>query len=788
MSEARSRRSFVVWFLVVILLINSYAAIQFVQWLRQHGLQPQVRAVFTAGTHSVVTNVEPLEWSFSEQIVAPRAIGVWRANGPVSIAPQVSGRFQWRDSSTLVFEPAKAWPPCTQFSATFDKTFAQRHKLRKTTYAFATPALTLVGIRQLNVDDDRRLTLALDFNARPDVQRLKEFVRVVCDGTIIAYQIVNAATPRSLIILTEPLVRDEYSVNVAKDLPSLDGPNGMAQAVKLSGSVEARVELVSCKGASAAFAPGTIAAQFNTALELADARNFVTVDPPVAFSIGRLQSWSSSGLTLSGEFQPGARYVVTFRQGLKAANGKTLSKDVQRTVYMPDRPADLAFTLEGNQLSPRGGLLVPLSAVNVPEAMLALERVYPNNLVLYAARTTGGMDEPRWAWNDDEHGGLSHLVGTREVVLSAPRNVVTQYYVQVRSLMGAAGKGAFLLSASYQHAGTARQLLIVSDLGIAAHVSPQDIFVWINSLRELTPVSGVVVRVHSLENQELYRGVTDAEGRVHFFGDMTAAYHVPFVITAEAGDDVPYLSLSAPGLPMDGDASMRAYLGSGCEAYIYSDRGVYRPGEVVHLKAVLRTRDLQCPRPCPVAVRVTRPDGRVWRTLTAMLNDVGAAVFELELPTYAQTGRYGFDVLYPGGTLVLGTSDVLVEDFVPPQIRAQVDAGTNRAHADFTITVTAEHLFGKPAAELPVNAAVTFDSVAFSHARWPDYCFNDDEKDGIHRTIALGTEKLDAQGRRQFTVPVDRRLQPPSAAAGADARHRTRGRRTRCRGVCRPVR
>ena len=100
---------------------------------------------------------------------------------------------------------------------------------------------------------------------------------------------------------------------------------------------------------------------------------------------------------------------------------------------------------------------------------------------------------------------------------------------------------------------------------------------------------------------------------------------------------------------------------------IYTDRGVYRPGETVHLRAIVRGRDNSTPPAFPVQWQIRRPDLRGWKTDMATLDGDGAAGMELQLPDDLPTGRwtvtFGFPAERAGSAASFGSSGFQVEEF-----------------------------------------------------------------------------------------------------------------------------
>jgi uncharacterized protein YfaS (alpha-2-macroglobulin family) len=111
---------------------------------------------------------------------------------------------------------------------------------------------------------------------------------------------------------------------------------------------------------------------------------------------------------------------------------------------------------------------------------------------------------------------------------------------------------------------------------------------------------------------------------------------------------------------------------------VFTERGIYRPGETVFVQALARDDQMRAPEPFPVLLRVRRPDGRIYREFPMELDDFGSASGEIRLPDYLPTGRYGFELAMPGTHTLMGSASVALEDFVPPQIRVAVQPPEGR--------------------------------------------------------------------------------------------------------------
>jgi len=291
------------------------------------------------------------------------------------------------------------------------------------------------------------------------------------------------------------------------------------------------------------------------------------------------------------------------------------------------------------------------------------------------------------------------------------------------------------------------------------------VLVWANSIRTLDTLDGATIKLYSEKNQELASGTTGTNGLVLLSFATNSAAGSPCLIVAERGDDMTYLRLASSVVSPRESFGNRDYVTAGYEAFVFTERGVYRPGEKAHVGAIVRGSSAGCPDPFPVTLAVYRPDGKPLQKFPAMLNLNGVAEFEIPFPDYVPTGSYRFDLELAGVAKPVGTTRASVEEFAPPQIKVDVTAEQAPCIAGTNINfeITANRLFGGPAANLPVEAAVEFDAQPFTASKWPDYQFGDAGKEFKHIRQVIGRATLDSDGKAAFVAPTGKQWLPPAA-------------------------
>lgn len=758
-ADCRSRNK---WFVLasLFLLVNAWGV-----W-RLSGRREVFRVSFHPGEGGTIAASEPLRWTFPAAMVEPGEIGAAPEEAPLTLRPPTPGRFVWTARDALSFAPEAPWRAGTAFVARWSPAFRAPGGAppEPRSFVFGTAALEWSGAAQEALSPDRRATLRLDFNAPVSAGALRATLRIeTSDGRPVAFEVSGGLDTARPLVTTEPVATDRIALRLPRGFAGTGGPLGLADDRAVALDLQAAVALLRLEPVSESFEPNFVRVSFTQPIDLETASAFVEIEPAVPFAVAAdWHWWHGSTLRIAGGFESGRGYRITFRKGLKSTAGDALAADVSRQVFMPDRPPALAFRTAGRYLSPGGPMVVPVTAVNLRAFRVSAERVYENNVVALALRRPGRAGGGYW--NRD----VADLVAppvARTFTVEASSNAPADTPVSLRDLVGDAPSGAYRLRVDADGAGAAEHLVVVTDTALLVHRSPRGLLVRALSIRTLDPVAGADVRAWSRANQELGRATTDDQGLARLALDPGDPAAAPCVVTARAGGDFAYLALDGARVARPGEDTGRDYLAEGCEAFVYTDRGVYRPGETARARAILRGPDREAPAPFPVEWRVVAPDGRVRERRAAMPGDAGACETEIALGAEDASGVYRFALGTPGSSSELGSAAVLVEDFAPPRMKLTVEAGAGRRRAGepLEMTVRADWLFGAPAAGCPAEGRVDFVPADFAPPDWEGFVFRDAEKTFAPTRRALGEAATDASGRAAFAARADPAWRPPSA-------------------------
>ncbi|MBN2684712.1 MAG: hypothetical protein JXR40_05490 [Pontiellaceae bacterium] len=743
------------WFFLALgfLIINAAAVIV---WLSDKE-DPDVHAeLITPKSGQVAADTrDELHWRFSADMVSSNQVGKAESTGPIIFSPEIKGDFKWISPREFSFRPTSPWKVCSPYSAVFTdelRSLDGRPLDGTRTTAFRSDPLTLVDIRQASLPGNGNIYVDVEFNAAVHLPELWKHLKVL-DAEGEAVEIIEYGSYTShkmLRIMLGAIDEGTIEVRISKGLVSPEGPLGLEKDVTKQVEITRYLRVVNTQTHSDSLQSGSIDVAFNAPVDPAQIKSFISIQPKMDFLVEASSAREGRQyVRLIGSFEPGKSYTLTFAKELASETDQSLEKTDTRTVYFPKHSARVEFTAVGTYLSTQGNLSIPFKAVNSGACTVKIRRVYSNNLV-YMVRSN--------------HWGLDKEICSFEIPIDGEINEVVENRLDLRERLE--GKtGVFYININGEKGGSDSYNVVVSDLGLSLRKSDKDLLVWVNSIRTLEPIKEATVKIFSAENQLLFSSKTDEQGLLLLNPEESLTEGKPYVLVVEKDDDLTYMHLNNSQVSLGGGMGRRSYLDDAYEAFVFTDRGIYRPGETVHCKALVRGRDAVCPEAFPVALEVIRPDGKVEQTLSGLLNEFGSAEFDIALADYVATGRYRLQLKVPGANELLGSASVAVEEFVPPQLRVAIRQPSERANVQsgLNFTVSAQHLFGSPAKDLTARARITFSPAPFSPAEWKDYAFGDPRRTFSSMENALTNQLLNEVGETEFVANIPEGWRPAAA-------------------------
>ncbi len=461
----------------------------------------------------------------------------------------------------------------------------------------------------------------------------------------------------------------------------------------------------------------------------------------------------------------GDRYTITLRAGLPSVVRETLAKSADFTIFVRDRKPFVRFSGKAYVLPRTGQRGIPLLSVNTGAVGLTVYRIGDRNLIdtllgygfqrnlssYEAERLAEGRGARVWSGELAVEQKLNTEVTTAFPVEQALKNLAAGVYA-----MTAAPKGG--LSGGYEDLAT--QWFIVSDLGLTAYSGHDGVDVFIHSLASAEPRGQIEVRLIARNNEVLATRPTDRNGFVHFDAGLARGEggFAPAAIVAREKADYAFMSLKSPGFDLSDRGVAGRQAPAGLDAFVYTERGVYRSGETVAVTALLRDgRGTAAPK-VPLTLVIERPDGVEYRR--ALLPDQGLGGRSLSVPIVASasTGTWRVRAFTDPKRPPVGETTFMVEDYVADRIEFDLTAAATviARSAPTQVNVDGQFLYGAPASSLELSGHATI-TAAKERPGFAGYAFGlfDDAVTAVRQDLSELPD-TDAAGKASFPLKLDK--------------------------------
>jgi uncharacterized protein YfaS (alpha-2-macroglobulin family) len=460
----------------------------------------------------------------------------------------------------------------------------------------------------------------------------------------------------------------------------------------------------------------------------------------------------------------GETYAVTARRGVPSKNGEILNNAAELQIYVRDRKADARFTGRAYVLPRTGQRGIPVISVNTKKLNIQIVRIGERSLIPSALDAQFRQSLSRHEINQlAENQGALAFKGELEVTSELNKEVTTAFPVEeaIKDLRA----GVYVMTAvpadatgREQYSNLATQWFVVSDLGLTAITSDDGLHVFVRDLGNANPVADAELKLLAKNNELLGVIKTNAQGFAKFDVGLVRGTGglAPAVLIAERkGADYAFLSLSESPFDLaDRGVSGRVTPGP-LDAYVFTERGVYRSGETVHVTALLRDAKAKAIS-VPLTFVLSRPDGAEDRRIVVNADQLGGRSFDMPLLSGATTGTWRLRAYADLKASPVGEVAFLVEDYVPDRIEFDLKAKTPEigVNQPAQATIEGRYLFGPPAASLDLEGEIEIRPAQMRRG-FEGYSFGltDEPFTPIRRPLS-DLPKTDAKGQAELSIAL----------------------------------
>ena len=292
--------------------------------------------------------------------------------------------------------------------------------------------------------------------------------------------------------------------------------------------------------------------------------------------------------------------------------------------------------------------------------------------------------------------------------------------------------------------------IFASNLGMIVKCnSLNKLWIAVNNILDTKPVAKAQVTIYNFQLQPIGKGETNGEGLVEI-----TPKGVPFIAVAEADKQKAYVRV------VDGEEQSvsRFDVGGkdiqkGLKGFVYGERGVWRPGDTLHISFMLEDREKRIPDKHPVALEIYNPRGQFY---TKMISTQGTnGFYTFAVPTRADdpTGLWNAYVKVGGTAFHKG---LRIETIKPNRLKITLALPTilQASSKDVYAPLTSSWLTGATASRLKTKVEMSLSKVNTQFKNYGQYLFNNPATDFTTVRADVFNGVLDGEGRAGVNIQL----------------------------------
>lgn len=723
------------------------------------------------------------------------------AKNLLQIKPDVKGTTRWIGSRTLIFTPSDSLPFATAFTITIPKTLKSRSGKSLSddyTFTFSTPSVKLVEhypygtYQQLGLND----TLVLKFNQKVDLNLASKIKIEDSKGNSVKFSLSQKSADE-LKKLTDfyrktdrytPAYWFEQSKNADKIL-----------FVSLQMTAGETYKLTFDEGKSSFdFAPfkpfaleggnvfdikpsDGVTLSFSNPVSMKDLKANITFSPAIESAIDDESSYYTPTPSFYPPFKAATTYTAMISKNLTDRFGNKLGRDVEVKINVGDYAPRVVIPtgvglVENDFIDTSFYPSLVIRGINVPSAEFKYASLSPEEV----------MNLKTDYYGTNFNVSPSKLKFTT-IEFENKKNESSVRRFDLREVFGGQNSGIAYLevaSPSLYEKGKFEKLstlVQVSSLGVSAKWSKENSLVFVTRLKDGKPVSNATVRVYQ-GGKMLWSGETNQNGVAEITKsiDQSGSPVYAFVFFENQ------LAYTTSGW----DYGIEPYrfgfydIGGEMDYYpkttmgrVFTERGIYRAGETIFFKGVLRElKQGKWKLPTRKQVYVSIRDSKgetVYSKSLNLSNDFGSFSDSLTTKSNAPLGFYSIQV--KGSTRendydVFASDDFRIEAYRPATFETKISSSQSSFVRGemFVATIEGRYLFGAPM--IGDNATWSLTRSTLENFSFPDYdgyfwqplSWSRQSEDQSSSLLASGSGTLDKLGQFSLSQKLDFNISSPS--------------------------
>lgn len=483
----------------------------------------------------------------------------------------------------------------------------------------------------------------------------------------------------------------------------------------------------------------------------------------------------------------GSYFYIKIENGLAGNGGFYLKNKYHTILRAPEYPQEISFLHNGALMALSSEHKLSVLVRGIPAVKFEVNRLLPHEINHLVSQTQGRFNDPYFLNYHFDKNDISEVFSEIKQ-FNADDPAHAQYTAldlerYLASRNKADGLGLFIISAKAWDMNNNRatgvvnnRLVLVTDMGLIVKTNKDNSHeVYVQSITQGTPVSNANIDILGRNGIAIVNGITDQEGHVHLpsvtqFTDSQE----PTVFIARKDKDLSFM----PFQQRDRELNYSRFNVGGftdndrinnLTAYLFSDRGYYRPGELVNFGIIVKQAYANpVSAGIPLNAVLTDPTGKVVLDNKITTTEDGLLTLRYLTHDNSLTGDYTLTlyIIKDGHrSTMIGSTQIRVAEFIPDTLKIKSTLSNENSTGwvspnHLSAQINLQNLIGTPAAHRKVNAKLVLSPSVFNFMQYPDYIFHDplnNPKKKIKPIVEeLPSQETDENGQTQFKFNLDR--------------------------------
>ncbi len=777
------------------------------------GLASPYRAVFTTIDFLAVESVQPAPGSaevttaYTDTVIAVQfnhpvvpVVGLAEAEDlpvPITIAPQLAGEGEWVTTSLFVFRPTEPLRPSTEYRVTVEQGLqdtVESFLQEDYTWSFTTEFPRVVRVEPSNT---RRFVAAngpigLRFNQPMDTAGAEAgFSLTDTNGNAVAgrFEWQDDDTLLQFYPAAELVREQEYTISLAEGVNGAQG-GSTESAFTATVTVAPLPRVVSTtptEGAESVSVYDPIQITFNAPMDLEDVETLITLSPT---STQVYTYYDPELLTLNisvaGPLEPSTDYSVTLSGDIQDESGQTLGNDFVLNFRTAPLPPTLALITSGYNIgtyNPYTDTVQVVQHRNISELNFTVTRMPLEELLPM-------LNNEGYSYFEAYQGDPANVVAEWTEPVEVDENVSYLFKTRIPKEGDRLESGIYLLRVTAPELREfdtrpleSKVVMIYTPINLTMKRSPGQVLVWATDMETGQPVADVSLEIRNFEGEIVTRGTSDENGLYQYsFSDQDVTgdpYSAMYAIAADA-EGTPEGIVSSEwntGIAPYEFGITESLTPRELYGTIYSERPIYRPGQTVYFRGVLRQEDgsvLMMPTLTDAKLTISY-QGEAIESQDITFSPYGTFNGQFVLDEEAQTGYYELALqqeeigqCYPGFEdadeycyyeIVYGSFQVAEYQRPEFEVSVSTDVPAVVQGDEAFAQIAANYYFGGALSNAPYTYRVIGYDYFFTMPELEGYWswYDDDDlfeiDSGESEVIQDGEDELGADG--QATIEID---------------------------------